>query len=157
MEFLHACGIHHLCNQLIECKTSLLNFELDLANLNVLTLECVFMEFSVAAAHPNHDVPLVQSHLDYASTHHVPVKFNHLDWHPNVILFDELSQSLIHSISYLSLIRLLILEVRLSLAGYYTTHTAILRREETTINGTNRSLAWTPIHGGQVRSTWQHT
>ena len=69
------------------------------------------MELSIPTTNSYHDVPCLQVTLDDTGTHHVSVLIYHLDWHPYVVLLDQLSQSLIGSITSLCFILDSILEV----------------------------------------------
>ena len=83
------------------------------------------MELSVATANPDHDVLLIQVELDDPCAEHVPIFVYHLDRHSNVIQFNELSKSLIDSVTDLSLIVNPILEVCLGLLRDQTPFSSI--------------------------------
>ena len=73
------------------------------------------MELSIATTYSDHDITFVKSELNKAGSKQVFVDLNHLNGHPDVVLLDQLSQSLIDSVTNLGLIVNAILEHGLSL------------------------------------------
>ena len=93
-----ACSIEHFSDQLIKSQTSLLNLQLQPPQLDILALD-VLVELAIPAAHAHHHAIHFQVRLHDPRSKHVFAVFNHFDWHANIELLDQLSQTLVAGVA----------------------------------------------------------
>lgn len=93
-----AGSVKHFAHKLVQSQPSLLDLKLQAPQLDFLALD-VFVELTVATTNSHHDCVHLEVGLDDASAEEVLAILDHFDWHPDIELFDQLSETLVALVS----------------------------------------------------------